>query len=85
MHVYHAADVWTHGIDGSMRAEARGVDPQVGGALLNHIPDDVHLHLRKQAQCQSQRCYYLLLFIMSELVGGQVIPCYTSASRRYLS
>lgn len=45
VHVYDAADVWTHGVDGSMGAETCGVDPQVGGALVDHIPDDVDFHL----------------------------------------
>lgn len=48
MHVYDAADVWTHGVDGSMGAETCGVDPQVGGALVDHIPDDVDFHLGRQ-------------------------------------
>lgn len=50
MHVYDAADVWTHGVDGSVGAETCSVDPQVGGALLDHIPDDVDLHLQKQEE-----------------------------------
>lgn len=45
VHVYDAADVRTHGVDGGMWAETRRVDPQVGGALLDHVPNDVHLHL----------------------------------------
>ena len=61
MHVYDTADVWTHGIDSSMRAKACWIDPQVGGALLDHIPDDVHFHLRREAQCQR---FLLDLFIM---------------------
>lgn len=50
--MYDAADVRTHGIDGSVGAETCGVDPQVGGALVDHIPDDVDLHLRKQGDEQ---------------------------------
>lgn len=48
--MYDAADVWTHGVDGSVGAEACGVNPQVGGALFDHIPDDVDLHLGKQGK-----------------------------------
>ena len=48
--MYNAAYVWTHGVDGSMWAEAPRVDRQVGGALLDHIPDDVDLHLGKQGE-----------------------------------
>lgn len=48
--MYDAADVWTHGVDGSVGAEPGGVDSQVGGALLDHIPDDVDLHLGKQGE-----------------------------------
>lgn len=48
MHVYDTADVWTHGVDGSMGAETRGVHPQVGGALFDHIADDVDLHLGEE-------------------------------------
>lgn len=46
--MYDAADVWTYGVDGSVGAETRGVDPQVSGALFDHIPDDVDLHLGKR-------------------------------------
>lgn len=48
--MYDAADVWTYGVDGSVGAEARGVDPQVGGALLDHFPYDVDLHLGKRGE-----------------------------------
>lgn len=48
VHVYDTADVRTYGVDGSVGAEAGGVHPQVGGALLDHFPDDVHLHLRRR-------------------------------------
>lgn len=48
--MYDAADVWTYGVDGSVGAETSGVDLQVGGALLDHIPDDVDLHLGKQGE-----------------------------------
>lgn len=43
--MYDAADIWTYGVDGSVGAESRGVDPQVGGALLDHFPYDIDLHL----------------------------------------
>lgn len=46
--MYDAANVWTYGVDGSVGAEARGVDPQVGGALLDHFPYDIELHLGKR-------------------------------------
>lgn len=42
-----AADVWTHGVDGGVRAETHGIDPQVGGTLIDHVPDDVDLHLEE--------------------------------------
>lgn len=48
--MYDAADVWTHGVDGSVGAETCRVDPQVGGALFDHIPNDVDLHLGKQRE-----------------------------------
>lgn len=48
--MYDAADVWTYGVDGSVGAETNGVDLQVGGALFDHIPDDVDLHLGKQGE-----------------------------------
>lgn len=48
--MYDAADVWAHGVDGSVWAETCGVNPQIGGALLDHIPDDVHLHLKRRDQ-----------------------------------
>lgn len=46
-----AADVWTHGVDSGVGAETRGVDPQVGGALLDHIAEDVDLQLGEHKQC----------------------------------
>lgn len=55
VHVDDAADVRTHGVDGSMGAETRGVDAQAGGPLINHITDDVHLDLRKRGRSQSHR------------------------------
>lgn len=48
--MYDTADVWTHGVDGSMGAETCSVDPQVGRALFDHIPNDVDLHLRKKGE-----------------------------------
>lgn len=48
--MYDAAYVWTHGVDGSVGAETCRVDPQVGGALLDHVPDDVDLHLGKRRE-----------------------------------
>ncbi len=48
--MYDTADVWTHGVDGSVGAESRRVDSQGGGTLFNHIPDDVDLHLEKKGQ-----------------------------------
>lgn len=54
MNVYDAADVRTHGVDGGVRAEPGRVDPQGGGALLDHVPDDVHLHLRGRGQTDGQ-------------------------------
>lgn len=48
--MYDTADVWTHRVDGSMGAETCRVDPQVGRALVDHIPDDVDLHLRKHEE-----------------------------------
>lgn len=57
MHVYDAADVWAHGVDGSVGAETCGVDSQVGGALVDHISDDVDLHLVKtKARCFKDIC-----------------------------
>lgn len=45
--MYDAADVWTYGVDGSVGAEAGGIHPQVGGSLLDHLPDDVDLDLQR--------------------------------------
>lgn len=50
VHVHDAAYVGTHGVDGSMWAETSGVNPQVGGALLDYIPNDVDLDLRKESR-----------------------------------
>lgn len=46
VHVYGAADVRAYGVDGGVGAEAQRVHAQVGGALLDHLPDDVDLDLR---------------------------------------
>jgi len=48
--VQDAADVWTDGVDGGVGAEARGVDPQGGGALFDHIAEDVDLQLGKRGE-----------------------------------
>lgn len=46
--MYDAAYVRTHGVDSSVGAETGSVDTQVGGALFDHIPDDVDLHLEQK-------------------------------------
>lgn len=46
VHVNGAADVGTYGVDGGVGAEARRVRLQVGGPLLDHLPDDVELDLQ---------------------------------------
>lgn len=56
VHVYDTADVRTYGVDGSVGAEAGGVHPQVGGALLDHFPDDVHLHLQRRGGERRSAC-----------------------------
>lgn len=43
-----AADIGAHGVDGWVGAEAHGVDSQVCGALVDHIPEDVDLHLGRE-------------------------------------
>lgn len=40
-----AADVRAHGVDGGVGAETCRVDSQLGGALIDHVPDDVDFHL----------------------------------------
>lgn len=47
VHVDDAADVWTYGVDGGVGAEPRRVHLQVGGSLLDHLPDDVDLDLQR--------------------------------------
>lgn len=41
-----AADIRSHGVDGSVRAEAGRVDLQVGGALIDHVAKNIYLHLK---------------------------------------
>lgn len=48
VHVDDAADVGTYGVDGGVGAEPRRVRRQVGGSLLDHLPDDVELDLRRE-------------------------------------
>lgn len=43
-----AAHVGSHGVDGSVRAEAGRVDLQVGGALIDHVTENVHLYLENE-------------------------------------
>lgn len=45
-----AADVGPHGVDGRVGAEAVVVDAQGGGALVHHVPDDVHLYLEQDGE-----------------------------------
>lgn len=45
--MYGTADVGTYGVDGGVGAEACRVRPQVGGPLLDHLPDDVELDLQR--------------------------------------
>lgn len=60
--MYDTADVWTYGVDGSMGAETCGVDPQVSGALFDHISNDVDLHLGKAGEkAKSWMLYGFLL------------------------
>lgn len=47
-YVNDAAHVGSHGVDGSVRAEAVRVDQQVGGALIDHVTEDVHLYLENE-------------------------------------
>lgn len=54
--MYYAADVWTYRVDGSVGAETSAVDPQVGGALIDHIPYDVELHLWTHEQDRVSGC-----------------------------
>lgn len=75
-----AADVWTHGVDGSVGAETRGVDPQVGGALFDHIPEDVDLHLGKQGEetslvnaSWSQNIYNIYIYTLFFLTGAKAL------------
>lgn len=48
--VNDAADVRSHGVDGCVGAEAGVVDAQGGGALVHHVPDDVHLYLERDGE-----------------------------------
>lgn len=48
VHVDDTTDVGTYGVDGGVGAEPGGIRPQVGGSLLDHLPDDVELHLRRE-------------------------------------
>lgn len=43
-----AAHVGSHGVDGSVRAEAVRVNMQVGGTLIDHVTKNVHLHLENE-------------------------------------
>ena len=43
--VYDTPDVRAHGIDSSVRAEARVVHLQMGGSLVDNITNHVHFHL----------------------------------------
>lgn len=42
------AHIGSHGVDGSVRAEAGRVDMQVGGTLIDHVTENVHLHLENE-------------------------------------
>lgn len=46
--VDEAAGVRSHGVDGSVRAEAGHVDTQVGAALIHYVAQDIYLHLRNK-------------------------------------
>lgn len=46
VHVYDTTDVWTYRVDGSVGAEPGGIHRQVGGSLLDHLPNDVDLDLQ---------------------------------------
>lgn len=55
--MYDTADVWAYGVDGSVGAEARGIHLQVGGSLLDQLPDDVDLDLQMASeQSGTYRC-----------------------------
>lgn len=56
--MYDTADVRTYGVDGSVGAEPSRVDPQVSGALFDHVSYDVDLHLQKQ---KNRPCDCMLL------------------------
>lgn len=48
VHVDDTTDVGTYGVDGSVGAEPGGIRPQVGGSLLDHLPNDVELDLQRE-------------------------------------
>lgn len=45
--MHNAADIGPDAVDGTVGAEATGVDLQVGGALVNDLAKDVDLHLQE--------------------------------------
>lgn len=47
-YVNDAAHIRSHRVNGSVRAKASRVDLQVGGSLIDHVTNNIHLHLENQ-------------------------------------
>lgn len=48
--VKQAANVWSGRVNGRVEAELLFVHAQAGAALLHHLTQDIHLHLRKHTE-----------------------------------
>lgn len=46
MNVDNASHIRAHGVNGSMRTEAKMVNREIGATLVHHVANNVYLHLQ---------------------------------------
>lgn len=83
--MYDTADVWTYGVDGSVGAETCGVDPQVSGALFDHISDDVDLRLGKAGEKAKSWMLYGFFALKMEVVIEKLYCFYSKLFSFFLN